>query len=92
MNKAAASDENKIYINQLDRFVSASSRRRRTKAVRKRSNHELESYQQLVVADETDSLTHSLYTRMSRGLVQNNVVEKSHSRCLVLFSFKQKAG
>lgn len=90
MNKAAASDENKIYINQLDRFVSASSRRRRTKAVRKRSNHELESYQQLVVADETDSLTHSLYTRMSRGLVQNNVVEKESQPMLGLIFVQTK--
>lgn len=85
LTKAAASDENRIYINQLDRFVSASSHRRRTKAVRKRSNRELESYQQLVVADEADSLMHeSSYSRMSRGLVQNNTVEKEYQPMLTL--------
>lgn len=85
LTKAAASDENKIFINQLDRFVSASSHRRRTKAVRKRSNRELESYQQLVVADEADSLMHeSSYSRMSRGLVQNNTVEKEYQPMLTL--------
>lgn len=76
LNRAAASDENRIYVNQLDRFVSTSSRRKRTKAVRKRSNRELESYQQLVVADDADSLTHPLYSRISRGLVQNKTVER----------------
>lgn len=85
LTKAAASDENRIFINQLDRFVSASSHRRRTKAVRKRSNRELESYQQLVVADEADSLMHeSSYSRMSRGLVQNNTVEKEYQPMLTL--------
>ena len=82
--KAAAADKDKIYVNQLDRFVSASTRRKNIKSVRKRSDKELESYQQLVVADNADSVMRPSYSRITRGLVQNQNVTRDPQPLLSL--------
>ena len=76
MNRQAEQDEFRILKAQIDKRYSGRQPRMKKRPIRKRSDEDLEKYNQLVVADEQEMETD--YKNDYRGRVQNHKVEATY--------------
>ena len=76
MNRQAELDEFRILKAQMDKRYSGKQPRMKKRPMRKRSDEDLEKYNQLVVADEQE--VENEYKNEYRGRVQNRKVELTY--------------
>lgn len=76
MNRQAELDEFRILKAQIDKRYGGKQPRMKNKPVRKRSDEDLEKYNQLVMADEQE--VENEYKNEYRGRVQNHRVEATY--------------
>ena len=76
MNRQAELDEFRILKAQMDKRYGGKQPRMKKRPVRKRSDEDMEKYNQLVVADEQD--IENDYKNDYRGKVQNHKVEATY--------------